>query len=394
LLDFSNDVAGIARAYNFVRKSEKTGWRITEMAKTADYSLGPATYPRGWFVIAESSELGSKPLALKFHGKDLVLYRGESGRIVLLDAYCPHMGTHLGASDTAHLASAGKQIEGDSIRCPYHGWRFNANGECDDIPYYDGKCPKTAAINSYRVVESMGCVMAWFDQEGGGPDYKAPFLEEWDDPMWIRWELDHCGDLSVHSQELMDNMADVRHLGPTHGSPCEYFENEIKGIKCIQHQGGFHKDYDCMIDTITWYDGPAILFSKQVIGETNTYEFIAHTPIEDGIIRIWHAVLYKASSDKPTREETELAKKAQAGALASLLADFGVWRNKSPATRIIQLPTDGPFNICRKWYSQFYMPVDDAKNLQREIDGIYPVKDFPSKYDEVEDRAISARSIT
>ena len=360
------------------------------MAKSADYSLGPATYPRGWFVIAESSELSSKPLALRFHEKDFVLYRGESGRAVMLDAYCPHMGTHLGASDTAYLASTGKQIEGDSIRCPYHGWRFSADGKCDDIPYHDGKFPRSAMITSYIVVESMGCVMAWLDEEGSEPDYEAPSLQEWDDPMWIRWELDHCGDLPVHSQELMDNMADVWHLGPTHGSPCEYFENEVQGIKCIQRQGGFHKAYNYTIDTVTWYTGPAILLSKQVIGDTNTYEFIAHTPIDDGNIRIWHAVLYKASSENPTKEEVELAKKAQADGLASLSADFSVWQNKRPATKIIQLPTDGPFNICRKWYSQFYMPMNDATNLQKNLDGIYPVKDFPSKYNEVEDRVRSS----
>ena len=351
------------------------------MAQTADYSLGPATYPRGWFVVAESSELGLKPLALKFHGKDLVLYRGESGKAILLDAYCPHMGTHLGASDSSHLASSGQQIEGDSIRCPYHGWRFNASGECDDIPYHHGKCPKSATIASYMVTESMGCVMAWFDEEGSEPDYDAPSLEEWDDPMWIRWQLDHCGDFPVHPQELMDNMADVWHLGPTHGSPCEYFQNEIRGVKCIQRQGGFHKDYNCSIDTLTWYTGPSILLSRQHIGDMRTYEFIAHTPVEDGVVRVWHGVLYKALSDNPTQREAALAKKAQAGALASLSADFSVWLNKRPAVNMIQLPTDGPFGICRKWYSQFYMPIEEANRLQEEIGGLYAVKDFPSRGD-------------
>ena len=58
------------------------------MALATDYNLGPNTFPRGWFVIAESSELDASPLAIHFFGEDLALYRGESGKPVLLDAYC------------------------------------------------------------------------------------------------------------------------------------------------------------------------------------------------------------------------------------------------------------------------------------------------------------------
>jgi len=63
------------------------------MAKAADYGLGPNTFPRGWFIVAESKELDAGPMAVRFFGQDLALYRGESGRPVMLDAYCAHMGT-------------------------------------------------------------------------------------------------------------------------------------------------------------------------------------------------------------------------------------------------------------------------------------------------------------
>ncbi len=106
--------------------------------------------------------------------------RGESGRVVMLDAYCKHMGTHLTASTSSAIVKAGEQIAGDSIRCPYHGWRYAADGTCDDIPYHDGPCPKSANLESYAVKDVMGCVMMWFDPEGGEPDYEAPFLPEWD----------------------------------------------------------------------------------------------------------------------------------------------------------------------------------------------------------------------
>ena len=53
------------------------------MAKTADYDLGEFTFPRGWFMIARADEVSKKPLNLRYFGQDMVLYRGDSGRLVL-----------------------------------------------------------------------------------------------------------------------------------------------------------------------------------------------------------------------------------------------------------------------------------------------------------------------
>jgi 3-ketosteroid 9alpha-monooxygenase subunit A len=348
------------------------------MATSSEYSLGPSVFPRGWFVIAESKELTDKPLPLRFFGKDFALYRGESGKVVLLDAYCPHMGTHLAASTSTVLSMAGKQIEGDSIRCPYHGWRFNAKGECDDIPYFDGACPRSASLNSYTVVESMGCVMAWLDDEDwqGTPDYPAPFLEDWNDPSWVRWSLDHCGEIAVHPQEILDNMADLHHLGPTHGAPCEFFETEFRDHLYIQRQGGVHEDYGVRLESVTWYTGPGILLSKQIIGDRTSYIFIAHTPVDDGTVKVWHAVLYQSEHAIPDHDDKQNAREAQAMALAALANDFSVWSNKRSAIRMIQLPTDGPFNMGRQWYGQFYTSREKAAAIQRELNGSHAVKNF------------------
>lgn len=347
------------------------------MAKAEEYGLGPATFPRGWFIVAESSELSDKPMGVRFFGKDFALYRGESGKPVMLDAYCAHMGTHLTLSTSAMIVQNGKQIEGDSIRCPYHGWRFGPDGQCDDIPYHDGPVPRSAAIGSYPVKDVMGCVMMWHDPDGGEPDYDAPCLKEWDDPAWVRWELDHLGELEMHPQEILDNMADAQHLGPTHGAPCEYFENEFKDHVYIQRQGGWHQGYDCMLTTVTWYTGPGLLLSKQEFGGVLTYELIANTPVDDGVSKVWHAALARGVGDTPTEEDIAVAKGIQAGALEAFAADFDVWKHKRSAVRIIQLPKDGPFNVGRKWYKQFYDSVANATTYQGEVNGIHQIKDFP-----------------
>ena len=341
------------------------------MALAADYNLGPNTFPRGWFIVAESSELDDGPKAVRFFGQDLALYRGESGKPVLLDAYCAHMGTHLTASESAMIVKNGEQIEGDSIRCPYHGWRYDANGDVDDIPYFDGPCPKSASIRSYPVVDNMGCIMAWYDPDGGAPEYDAPYLPEWDDARWVRWELDHLGELPIHPQEILDNMADVRHLGPTHGAPSEYFENEFRDHICIQRQGGPMQLYQTYLYTTTWYTGPGILLSKQVFADNVIFELIANTPVEDGVSKCWHGCLVRGANEVATDEDKEMAKQIQAGALEAFAADFNVWQYKRPALKIMQLKTDGPFRTGRKWYSQFYTDREGARAIQDELNGMH-----------------------
>ena len=341
------------------------------MAKAAEYGLGPNTFPRGWFIVAESRELDQGPMAVRFFGQDLALYRGESGNPVLLDAYCAHMGTHLTASTSAMIVKNGEQIEGDSIRCPYHGWRYNPQGEVDNIPYHDGPCPKSASIRSYPVVDNMGCVMAWYDPDGRAPDYQPPFLPEWDDRRWVRWELDHLGELPVHTQEILDNMSDVTHLGPTHGCPSEYFENEAKDHVYIQRQGGPMQLYGTYLYSTTWYTGPGILLSKQVWADTMVYELIANTPVDDGQTKCWHGCLVRGANEVATGEDKATAKQIQAGALEAFGADFNVWQYKRPALKIMQLKTDGPFRIGRKWYSQFFATPEDARDIQDSVNGIH-----------------------
>ncbi|MFB1035668.1 MAG: Rieske 2Fe-2S domain-containing protein [Sinobacterium sp.] len=352
------------------------------MAKAADYSLGPATFPRGWFVVAESSELDEKPLAVRFFDQDFAIYRGESGKAIMLDAYCPHMGTHLAAGDSAVIVQNGEQIEGDSIRCPYHGWRFDADGQCDEIPYHDGPIPRSAKLNSYTLKEVMGCLIMWFDPAGGEPDYKCPSLTQWNDPAWVNWKLDHLGEIAIHPQEILDNMADCQHLGPTHGAPCEYFENEFKDHLVIQRQGGWHQAYDCMLTTATWYTGPGILLSLQQFGPTRVYEIIANTPVEDGISKVWHGVLYYTGKEQATAEDEVIAAEVQAGALQAFAADFSIWQSKRAAIRILQLPKDGPFKKVRDWYKQFYTSGDAVKEIHDKVNGLHHIKDFPQPSDE------------
>jgi len=74
------------------------------MATTAEYGIGEFTFPRGWFMVGETKDATNKPIPLRYFGRDLIMYRGESGRVVVMDAYCPHMKTHLAKNEVMIFA--------------------------------------------------------------------------------------------------------------------------------------------------------------------------------------------------------------------------------------------------------------------------------------------------
>ena len=138
----------------------------------------PFPIPNGWFVVATADALGPGEVrALHYFGRDLVLYRTEDDEPRLVDAYCAHLG--------AHLAVGGK-VEGDCIRCPFHGWSYDgADGRCVDIPYGGGeRIPAKARVRPYPTIERGGAIWAWHHLTEGDPFYELPVVPELHDDGW------------------------------------------------------------------------------------------------------------------------------------------------------------------------------------------------------------------
>jgi 3-ketosteroid 9alpha-monooxygenase subunit A len=350
------------------------------MGKTADYRLGEYSFPRGWFMVADAEELNDGPIAVRFFGCDLALYRGQSGRVVMLDAYCPHMGTHLVRNTTSYIVRDGHHIEGDSIRCPYHAWRFGPDGRCNDIPYAK-RIPEAARVKSWPVKERAGAIFVWHDPEEQEPDYDLPTFAQWDDPSWVRWKFDHLGVLPSHPIEILYNLADMAHLGPVHAAPVEYFEDEIKGHICIQRQGGRSRtlvDGAGLLETDSWYLGPGVMQSTMT-GQMDSLMIIAHTPVDDGVVKVWHGLTVKSPHAVPTEEDVAICRAYQAASCEAFLQDFEIWHSKRPATNILQLREDGPFDKVRLWTSQFYHPRAKATDIARRAEGFHGAGNMPRR---------------
>lgn len=352
------------------------------MAKTADYGLGPHAFPRGWFMIATAEEVTSTPQPIHFFSREMVLYRGKaSGRPILLDAYCPHMRVHMGRNTTSYIVKDGNQVEGDSLRCPAHGWRYNDQGQCDDIPYSTRAIPKAACVKSHKVVEKAGCIWMWHDTEEGEPEFDLPDFAEWDmeNQGWVRWRLDHLGTLPIHPQEIVDNMADKAHFAPVHGSTeMVYFENEFRDHVIMQRMGAGHRtlvDSEHLLETDTWYTGPGILLSRME-GQHPSVMMICNTPVEDGEVRVWFAVMVKASDRIASNEARAIARGYQDTGLEAFSQDFELWNHKEAALSILQVPDDGPFHKERLWHQQFYHPRERAHEFHKRVNGVHVSMDL------------------
>lgn len=349
------------------------------MATTKDYGLGEFTFPRGWFMVADAEQLGMQPLCVRFFGRDMVLYRGESGKAYMVSAYCPHMRTHIGKSATSSMTKLRQQIVGESIRCPYHGWQFGPDGKCNRIPYED-IIPPGAKLEAFPVVERYNAIFYWNDPEGGPPDYDLPAIPEWDDPHYVRWHLDHLGAMNLHPIEVVDNICDVQHLSPIHAALPKYFETVIRGHQAWQLLGCKHMilgaDED-QSEFTTYYTGPGILISK-FHGDNTSVMFIAHTPIDDGKTMAWHATLTKIKDRVPIELDIKQAREYQKASLEAFAGDFEIWSNKEPCLQVMQTRRDGNFAKVRTWYKQFYNPRSAVPALLKRCEGRYTVGGIPS----------------
>ncbi|CAG2108287.1 unnamed protein product, partial [Medioppia subpectinata] len=109
-------------------------------------------YPNTWIVIMTSTDL---PLnGVKFFemcGKQLVAFRGGSGAVNVLSAYCPHLGANLGVG--GHVVT---ESGDDCIQCPFHGWRFRGrDGQCKRIPNLNESELNTvkAVVKKWQTIE-------------------------------------------------------------------------------------------------------------------------------------------------------------------------------------------------------------------------------------------------
>ena len=125
--------------------------------------------PAGWFQIGWSTDFPRrKHRAKQYFGEEVVVFRADDGTLRALDAYCGHMGAHLGY---------GGEVCGDRVVCPFHGWEWNGEGRNVCIPYQD-RPNRAVRIRSWPVIEQNDIVYLWHHRDGSGPSWSPPDVFE------------------------------------------------------------------------------------------------------------------------------------------------------------------------------------------------------------------------
>ena len=287
---------------------------LTPVQQKTLTQVGPGT-PMGellrryWLPVAASSELRpGTVLPVRLLGEDLALFRTTSDALGLLDARCPHRGASL----------AYGVVDECGVRCPYHGWKFDAAGACLEIPATpsDGRLLERAHTRAHGAQELGGLVFAYL-----GPD-PPPLLPRYDLFVWkdalrdIGRALIPCNWL-----QIMENSVDPTHLEWLHGhhlasvrqaaglpAPSRYGRRHVEiGFDVFPHgiikrrvlAGGSREDDD-------WRIGHPLVFPFMVrVGAGRQHRLQIRVPVDDThTLHLWYSCYLSApGAPAPAQEE-------------------------------------------------------------------------------------------
>lgn len=160
-----------------------------------------------WIPALLSSELPENdgaPVRVKLLGEDLVAFRDTNGAVGLLDEYCPHRGVSLALAVNEECG----------LRCLYHGWKFDASGQCVDQPTEPkgDSMKKAMRTRAYPVREVAGMVWAYMGAEGEQPAF--PNFEWFDLPSAQVAAFKVLGECNY--AQLLEGSIDTVHAGVLH----------------------------------------------------------------------------------------------------------------------------------------------------------------------------------
>ena len=328
----------------------------------------PHPIPYGWYFVGYCDELASGEVRpLHYFGRDQVLFRDENGRAGLLDAHCPHLGAHLGH---------GGKVEGGLIHCPFHGWGYDADGWCRDIPYAKTMppiCKREPITHAYPVREANGVIWGWYHPRNIQPLFDVVEYSEFTDPAWAK-QTRYEWRSAINVQEEAENAVDTAHFQFVHGQPSVpegygVYEGHVRRsgsdmIRSVEMPDGSIRQVQTGVHSIANGAGQKITSLKGV--DTTVWLMVLVTPIEVDDSEIRFAFSHpKAEPGSPEAEIYAAACERIAGE-TGLIADLPIWEHKIHRARPILCDGDGPILGYRQWFQQFYDFSDEPQQVAAE----------------------------
>ncbi|WP_420625296.1 Rieske 2Fe-2S domain-containing protein [Candidatus Poriferisodalis sp.] len=174
-----------------------------ELANTS--SLPP--FPEGWYFLATRQAVEkSKLLEQTWMGQNIIIWCDASGRISVARSVCPHLGSQLGP------AAGGRVVDGRLV-CPFHGFQYDADGQCVATP--SAAPARSAQLSVFETRELNGLIFAWWGMDGRPPQWHLP-AEPPDAGEWSNIQI-RTVRFPGHPQETSENSVDIAHLSHVHG---------------------------------------------------------------------------------------------------------------------------------------------------------------------------------
>jgi phenylpropionate dioxygenase-like ring-hydroxylating dioxygenase large terminal subunit len=258
-----------------------------------------------WYWAALSSSLKRGALRREiFLGEPVLLGRMNDGRAFALRDICPHRAVPL---------SAGKVMPENTVECPYHGWRFRADGVCSLIPStVDGQeniDPSKIRVRSYPVREQDGLI--WIYMPSLGRENAVPAIEPPRvgvanaKPRWIESQTFHC-----NIDHAVIGLMDPAHAPYVHGRWWWRVTPRLKEKNYAPLERGFvmtrHKPskqaYSLLggsdVSTEITFELPGIRFENirgTILGRViDVVGFTACTPIDDDTTQVTQIFFWPA----------------------------------------------------------------------------------------------------
>jgi 3-ketosteroid 9alpha-monooxygenase subunit A len=328
---------------------------------------------RGWHCLGKVGPFrDGKPHTIEAFGSKLVIFQTESGQLVVLDGFCPHMGASLGEGE----------VKGESIACPFHDWRWGVDGRCTLVPYAK-RMPARARIRSWPIMERNKLLFLWYDPEGLPPpdDIVIPEIENLD-TEWSDW-IETVHDVHTHPRELVDNLVDAAHFFYVHGSGVGFtatffgnlFEDHV-GWQFMESREPGEVAYDQMaagvkVDEISGmrgeacYIGPAYLHSRVMRNydgiKEEYYIVLAQIPVAPEFFKL-HMIITVRKDPALNEEENRIRAEAlERMTRMGTLQDVHIWKTKARIDNPLLCDTDGPVYQLRRWYDQFFVDRAEVK---------------------------------
>lgn len=157
---------------------------------------------KGWYIACPEHEIRQgQAKSLELCGQRIVVFRGRDGQVRALDAFCPHLGTDLGIG----------RVEGNWLRCVFHQWAFDGDGQCQHIPC-QVEIPAWATLSAYATAEKYGFI--WVYPEATAPESVPEFDELVGKAVITLPET--AFERTCHHHICMMNGIDVQHLKTVH----------------------------------------------------------------------------------------------------------------------------------------------------------------------------------